>query len=295
MLSSAEVVTYGLLSAAVAALWVPGRRRDDGAPVALPLLLLAAAAGSALWFGYLSLVGLAALTLLAGLSYAFYRPRMPLVGRVATGVAVLLLAAALSLHLVPGFANPKVISAEVLTPGALPYTRYLNFDKTTAGLLLLLLGWRRIATWGRWRDLLRRLVPVALALFAVVLPLALALGHVRFEPVARPHLLLWAWTNLLFTCTAEEALFRGFIQRGLERALASHRFGAGVALVTASSLFGLAHLAGGWTYVLLSTIAGLGYGWALRRSGRIEGAIVVHFLVNALHFGFFTYPALAVQ
>ena len=31
------------------------------------------------------------------------------------------------------------------------------------------------------------------------------------------------------------------------------------------------------------------------RSGRIEGAILTHFLVNLLHFGFFTYPALAVQ
>ena len=295
MLSSGEVVTFALLSAAVIALWVPNRRHGVGEVASPWLVLFAAAAGSAIWFGYLEFRGLAALLLLAVLSYAVYRPRLPLAARVVSGVGLLLVAAGLSIHLAPGFANPKVISGEILTPGALPYTRYLNLDKTAVGLFLLAFGWRRIAAWREWREMFRRILPVVTALFAVVLPLSLVLGHVRFEPALRPHLLLWAGTNLFFTCTAEEALFRGFIQKGLERGLASYRFGAGVSLVIAAALFGLAHLAGGWEYVLLSTLAGLGYGWAMRRSGRIEGAIATHFLVNSLHFGFFTYPALAVQ
>jgi membrane protease YdiL (CAAX protease family) len=296
-LSAGELVTFGLLSAAVIALWVQWPRswhgtRRLGAPWSG---LLAVAGASGLWFGFLDWRGVMAVAALAALAVVAYRGALPTAARAVAGVGLLALAGGLSLHLIPGFANPKVISAQVLTPGAVPYTKYLNFDKTAAGLILLAWGGPRIGGWREWKETFRRIGPVALALLVVVLPLSLALGHVRFEPALRPHLLLWAWTNLLFTCVAEEAVFRGLIQRGLERGLAAWRFGAGISLGIAAALFGLAHLAGGWGYVLLSAVAGLGYGWAMRRSGRVEGAIATHFLVNSLHFGFFTYPALAAH
>lgn len=47
-------------------------------------------------------------------------------------------------------------------------------------------------------------------------------------------------------------------------------------------------------YVALATVAGAGYGWAYQRAGgRIEASILTHFALNAVHFFFFTYPALA--
>jgi hypothetical protein len=61
----------------------------------------------------------------------------------------------------------------------------------------------------------------------------------------------------------------------------------------AALLFGLAHAAGGWRYVLLATLAGTGYGLAYRRTVRIESAILAHFAVNVTHLLLFTYPALA--
>jgi membrane protease YdiL (CAAX protease family) len=45
--------------------------------------------------------------------------------------------------------------------------------------------------------------------------------------------------------------------------------------------------------VLLATVAGLFYGAAYLRTRRIEGAILTHFALNAVHFLAFTYPALA--
>ena len=64
-------------------------------------------------------------------------------------------------------------------------------------------------------------------------------------------------------------------------------------LSVAAGLFGLVHAGGGPTYVVLATLAGVGYGWVFLRTGRIEASILTHFALNAVHFLGFTYPALA--
>ncbi len=50
---------------------------------------------------------------------------------------MLAMAAALLLHAVPGFANPRVLDGVTLSLDSAPYTKYLNFDKGVVGLLLL--------------------------------------------------------------------------------------------------------------------------------------------------------------
>ena len=55
----------------------------------------------------------------------------------------------------------------------------------------------------------------------------------------------------------------------------------------------MAHLAGGITYVLLATVAGIGYGTAYHLTGRVEAGIVVHFLLNLSHLVLFSYPFVA--
>lgn len=122
--------------------------------------------------------------------------------------------------------------------------------------------------------------------------LAVLIGYVRFDPKLPSEFILWAWINLFFTCIPEEALFRGFVQRGLQERLGASRHGDVIALAVTSLLFGVAHYAGGSRYVFLATVAGFGYGWIYQRTRAIESSILVHFMVNALHFIFFTYPAL---
>jgi uncharacterized protein len=120
------------------------------------------------------------------------------------------------------------------------------------------------------------------------------LGHVRFEPKWPAFFPLWAWANLLFTCTAEEAVFRGVIQRTIAGDANSPTRRAIAALLIAAVLFGAVHFAGGPRAIVMATIAGAGYGWVYWRSGyRIEASILSHFLLNVTHILFFTYPALA--
>lgn len=289
-------LTFALLTAAIAALWLPwrpGRRKEQVPNGSLWLVLLAAATVSAHYYGFVTWRGALALAALGLATHAAYRPNRPALER---GLATLIaagLAAGLMAHLVPGFANPRVIDAVTLSPAAIPYSKYLNFDKAAAGLLLFAFagaGLITAAEWKRVASVVARLVPLTAV---VLLALSWALGYVVWEPGWPPILLFWAWTNLVFTCVAEEALFRGLIQRRLAAVLANHRHGALIALVAAAVLFGFAHAAGGWRYVMLSTVAGLGYGWAYQRDGRLEASIATHFLVNLVHFTLFTYPALA--
>jgi len=288
------VLTFGLLAAALLALWAPARLAIGGR-LPMWMALACASLAAALAHGIVRPVGLLGIAAWFALAGAWARAeaggpyfawRWPLFA------VVVAMAAALMLHRVPGFANPRVIDAVRFTPDALPFTLYLNFDKALIGLAVLAWAHPRIASIGEWRVVLSVVLRWIGPVIAVVLVAALAVGYVRWAPKLPPESWLWAGVNLLFVCLAEEALFRGVIQARLRRAWSHRRGGRVAALGIAALLFGVAHVAGGWAYVLLATIAGAGYGWVYERTQRVEASVLLHFGLNATHFFLFTYPAL---
>ena len=88
------------------------------------------------------------------------------------------------------------------------------------------------------------------------------------------------------------AEFRHLVQGGLQDWLGGTTRARWIALAVGGVVFGLVHLAGGWTYVALATLAGLGYGWIYGASGSIAASILAHTGLNLLHFLFFSYPGL---
>ena len=244
------------------------------------LILLGIALLTALWLERLSPV--AALVSLAGLLLAWRTPTLPPPWRGVALTLVLLWALALTLHLVPGFANLKVLDRVQAGPASVPFTLYLNLDKPLI-FFGLLLAWPALLGPGgtmRWRPLALLMLPLAALLIT-----AWQLGALKPE-VGLPHWWwLFAFNNLVFTCVAEEALFRGFIQQGV-----ASRSKPWLGLLVASLLFGAAHLAGGPLLVLLAALAGACYGLAFLLSGRLSVAIAIHFLFNFAHLALFTYP-----
>lgn len=278
------------LALAVLALWIPAPAvRGNRDWLWCAGLLVACVAGLAT--GVLDWRGVAVTAVCLALALAARmgdraRVRIPLL--VSTGVCALLLA----LHRLPGFHNPVLVDHVQVSAGAPPFTLYANFDKAIAGIVLMGVFCAPIRTRAGWLPMLRRTLPVLAATLVVVLGAGVLLGVVRPDVKWLPATPWFLVNNLLVTCVTEEAFFRGFLLAGLARGMEGRRHGVAVAVAVSTLLFGLAHAAGGPMLVLFATLAGFGYAAAFLRSGRIEGAILTHFALNAVHFVAFTYPAL---
>jgi membrane protease YdiL (CAAX protease family) len=203
---------------------------------------------------------------------------------------VFALAFTLELHLIPGFHNLLILDKVKITADAMPYTLYLNFDKTIAGLLIIGLILPRVNSLANLTFMLKQVFVRLPLVLLIILILSYAFGYVRFEPKLAPQLWLWMISNLFFTCIAEEGLFRGFFQEYLSSF--KYKYAEYVAIVIPALFFGAIHFPGGIKYVILATVAGSLYGWIYKVTRRIEAGMLAHFMLNLTHILFFTYPAL---
>jgi len=247
--------------------------------LALPrssMLAGVAAIGLAAYCGLLQALGLLVVLLAAGLSYAVQR--MP---RPELRLVWLALLLALALHLLPGFENPLLWQGKA-SANSVMYRLFWSFDKGVAGWLLLL-GLHGAPHHGRaWGS---AVAGVGLLLLLLVLGLAQESGLLVFAPKLPHWLLPWLFANYFLTALPEEALFRHGLQRWLE-----NRVEPFPALIAASLLFGAAHAAGGWGWVGLASLAGLGYGLVYAATRQVALAALAHLLFNTAHLLLFTYP-----
>jgi membrane protease YdiL (CAAX protease family) len=284
-------VAFAALSLALLTLWTP---RLLAAPYAdrwwtVPFAVALAAAVTG---GLVRPGGLLVLLVLGVACHAANRATSP-AARIATHAVMLATCAGLLLHVIPGFDNPRVLSNVVLGAGSEPYSKYLNFDKGVVGLFLLGLYAPDLPALDQGAAHVVGFLWRFVVLTAVVLLLALALGYVRWDPKLPSWWPVWTWSMLFLTALPEEAIFRGLAQTAIWRRLGATRSATIIAIVAAGTLFGAAHAAGGYGYVVLATAAGIGYGWIYAASGSIGAAILAHAALNTVHFLLFSYPALS--
>jgi membrane protease YdiL (CAAX protease family) len=238
--------------------------------------------------------------MLAGACYAYVHEspassrRVVGVRKAASLAGIVALSVALSLHVLPGFHNLLIQAPTKLTSRSAPYEQWLNFDKTIAGLLILGICYRGlIQTRAQLAEASKRAAIPAAITILVVVSVSVACGYVQWDPKWLEQFWIWGALNLLSTCMSEEAFFRGFIQAEIARHLGSRRGATLVSIGCSASLFGIAHIAGGWGYAGLASVAGAGYAIVFHRSQRIEMSMATHFGLNTVHFLLFTYPSIA--
>ncbi len=271
---------WSALFLAAAMLWPPATRRWSLVP-------LAAAWAWALVDGVADPVALAAPALL-GLAAVLVLRSHGKAAHAAGHALFLVLAMLLFLHWLPGFHNLQVIAPAPMSPGAAPFGMYLNLDKPLVAFWVVLALAPPMAAANARLTLQAALLACAAAV-AACMGLALALDVVEWAPKWPASGWIWLINNALLVTLAEEALFRGYVQQRLAACWRGRAWGGWAALAVAAALFGLAHYAGGWQWMLLAGVAGAAYGVAYRYGG-LAAAVLAHLGLNAAHFGLFTYP-----
>jgi len=281
-----SLISYFLLLISILSLWIKQDIKIWGTITAASLVCGVVS-------DRIGIIGIISIVILCLLYHTVNRINLILFIRVTSGVLAIILSVMLAAHLIPGFNNWKVVDSVSLTETSLPYSMYLNMDKTLVGLAILGLGFPLIKSLKEWGSVLRSTLSIFLVGLIVLASASQAFGYTHWDFKLPDLFFVWALINLIFTCVSEEAFFRGFLQKNLFKILQKYKYGNILSLITVSILFGLAHFAGGFKYVILSTIAGIIYGYAYQKTQRIEASILCHFGVNTFHFIFLTYPAFA--
>ena len=279
-------ISYSLLLVSILSLWIKQDIKIWGTITTASLVC-------GVISNRIDIIGLISIVILCLLYHTVNRINLILLIRVTSGVLAIILSVMLASHLIPGFNNWKVVDSVSLTETSLPYSMYLNMDKTLVGLAILSLGFPLVKSLKEWAFVLRSTLPIFLVGLIALASVSQTFGYTHWNLKFPELFFVWALINLIFTCVSEEAFFRGFLQRNLFKMLQKYKYGNILSIITVSILFGLAHFAGGFKYVILSTIASIIYGYAYQKTQRIEASILCHFGVNTFHFIFLTYPALA--
>lgn len=281
-----SLISYSLLLISILSLWIKQDIKIWGTITAASLVCSVIS-------DRIDIIGIISIVILCLLYHTVNRINLILFIRVTSGVLAVILSVMLAAHLIPGFNNWKIADNISLTETSLPYSMYLNMDKTLVGLAILSLGFPLVKSLKEWSSVLRSILPIFLVGLIVLASVSQISGYTHWDFKFPNLFFVWALINLIFTCVSEEAFFRGFLQKNLFKILRGYKYGNILSLITVSILFGLAHFAGGFKYVILSAIAGIVYGYAYQKTERIEASILCHFGVNTFHFIFLTYPAFA--
>lgn len=239
-------------------------------------------------------VGIIPILFLAITSYFFAKKKKSLGLKIILASLVFLSSIGLSMHLFPGIHNLKVLDNVFISENAIPFSLYLNIDKTFVGIFILGFTHQLITNKQQWIKMLYQSSSWILLTILITMIFSFAFGLIQVDIKLPKNLLLWSATNLFFVCFAEEAFFRGFIQKNLVLVFHKIKYNNFIAIFTTSLLFGLAHYTGGFKYVFVAFVASLGYGWIYHKTKCIEASILAHFALNLTHILLFTYPALAV-
>jgi membrane protease YdiL (CAAX protease family) len=241
------------------------------------LLILSILAGLAT--GYIYWEGL--LIIAAWIPFWFFYDKLKSSeSKILLFAALVFLSYGFKLHLFPGF-NPMKISPRF----------YLGYMAPIIGLFPLALLVPLASGVKDWKVVFTKGLGYSLAGIAVLSILALVSGLVGFEAKLPTYPGIRYLSNLVLVAIPEEAFFRGFVQRELISFLPNNKGGRIWSLIITSILFTIAHLY--WTLSLAILgfvfLASLLYGWVYVKTGKIESAILCHFLLNFIHMTFFSY------
>lgn len=192
-----------------------------------------------------------------------------------------------------GFAYPLLLSLAGDEGEPARYELSVDLAKGIAGFLLLYLLWPKSHTTefiaSRWASISLLLIAPVL-----IIGVAIQLLDLQWQPKPIEQILQFAAVNLLVTCLAEEVFMRFLFQQSFRNAVASytanHVLQELIPLLLVTGIFVAIHAGINGEAILIYALAGALYGLSYTLSKNILYPIVIHSLVNQIHFSFLTYP-----
>lgn len=209
-------------------------------------------------------------------------------------VIVALLSLAFSFHLYPDIQNFLLADGLNLSKGAPSFNYYWNFDKPFIGFFILGLRLKLIENKEDLKRIATKTLLFAVGFLGVFIVGALMTGVVQYDFKFPWIAIPWLIGNLFFTVIPEECFFRGFLQEEVRRAIKS-RLAPFFSMFLVSIVFAAAHIffIHNFSYIAIAFLASFAYGLIYHITKSIESSIFCHYLLNVIHFIFFTYPILS--
>ena len=263
-------------------------KKDFGFSVLLVAVIALLATVSWLpWANALGLLGV------AGLAWCYRKDDLQLWIKVGSLVLLVPLAFWVATYRPAGFSYPFVFSLPGASDAAPRYEFFANLGKGICGFVLLYFLWSK-ARAGEFVAAPKYQILAVLLSPIVIIALAIAALGLNVQIKTLEQIFLFALGNLLIISVAEEAFMRLLLQQPMRNAIASVTTNRWlqelIPLLLVTAIFVAIHsgLSGAafWIYAL----AGFLYGLSYTLSKNILYPIVIHFMVNQIHFSFLTYP-----
>ena len=264
------LLAFIFLAASFLSLWIRREPKIWGSLLGLSLLF-GLAAGNIARIGLIFIIALLLLWILYD--------RKP---NVALFILLVCFSAALKMRFFPGYApfsfTPKfAVGLESSLIGLFPLAFLVPLSRTTKDWIAVIKG-----------------TLVGCAGIAILAVVATAVGATHWQFKVPTFATARLLSNFFLTSIPEEGFYRGFIQTTFYKYFENIRFGKILALLVTSTLFTAAHVY--WTpnvqilgFVFLASLL---YGGVYLISGKLESAILCHFLLNLIHMMFFSYHAM---
>ncbi len=242
-----------------------------------------------------NVIDLIALVITAGYflaNYLFYQRQVGHIISAILAIIIFVVAWMLSSHWIGGFTSWQIIFGEVLSPDAEKFSLFLNIDKVIAGVGIMVFGFIPLKRSVQIRHMIVAMLPSSILCISLISGAAVVLKVVNFDPKFPDLWITWILISLLVHSFAEETIFRYFLQGGVQNVLSTYKYTPIISVIVSSMAFTFYHAPQPTNFLISVFIASLFFGYVFHKTKRVESSIILHFMVNFVHFFFFTYPSL---
>lgn len=226
-------------------------------------------------------------------NYVYFKRQVEPIGSAAIFTMILVMCFLLASQMLPGFIPWQVVNDEVISANGSPYSLALNIDKVIAGAAILIFGLVPIRRMLHLKQMLNATFPITAIGAVIIATFALLFGVAAMNIKVPEVWITWLAINLLINCVCDEAIFRFFVQGRIYKAIETVPFSAAISIVLSTALFVTYYAPAPTNYLMAVGLGSVVFGYAYHVTQRVEAAILCHFVVNVIHFFFFSYPMLS--